>query len=275
VFVTGNVSAARAGSVKIGDRSVYRLGLGTNRVIDSEPARAVLRRAVELGVDLIDTADVYQSGASESTIGETLSEGARTAVVATKGGMIRTSDGLGTDGRPEQLRSAVEASLRRLGIHRIELYQFHRPDPNVPLETSVGTLRELQEAGKIHHLGLCNVTVEEIERARQVATIVSVQNQYNVLEREHEPVLEYCDRHSIVFMPYTPLLRGNFPRAKALGEMASRRGVTPSQLALRWLLQRSPMVLPIPGTLSVAHLEENLAAADIELSDEEFHELGR
>jgi pyridoxine 4-dehydrogenase len=270
-----DVSAARAGSVKIGDRTVHRLGLGTNRVVDSPPARAVLRRAVELGVNFIDTADIYQSGASESTIGRTLGPLARDVVVASKGGMIRTPEGLDMDGHPDHLRHAVEGSLRRLGINCIELYQFHRPDPHVPIETSVGTLRELQEAGRIRQIGLCNVTVDEIERARRLATIVSVQNQYNVLEREHEQVLNYCERHSIVFIPYSPLLRGNLPRARTLWEMAIHRGVTPYQLALRWLLRRSPLMLPIPGTVSVAHLEENLAATNLELSETDFLQLSR
>jgi pyridoxine 4-dehydrogenase len=270
-----DVNAAGAGSVKVGDRKVHRLGLGTNRVVDSRPARAVLRRAVELGVEFIDTADIYQSGASEATIGAILGTRARGVLVATKGGMIRTPEGLDMDGRPDHLRHAVEGSLQRLGTDCIELYQFHRPDPRVPIETSVQTLQELQEEGRIRQIGLCNVTVDEIERARRLATIVSVQNQYNVLDREHEEVLEYCESHSMVFIPYMPLLRGNLPRARTLWEMATDRGVTPYQLALRWLLQRSPVMLPIPGTISVAHLEENLAAADLELSADDFKQLSR
>jgi pyridoxine 4-dehydrogenase len=269
------VSAARAGSVHIGDRAVHRLGLGTNRLTDTEPARALLLRAVELGVNFVDTADVYQSNASETTIGKTLGITARDVMVATKGGMVRTPDGLGADGRPEHLRKAVEGSLRRLKTDCIELYQLHRVDPEVPIETSVGALREMQKAGQIRRIGLSNVTVDELERARRVTTIVSVQNRYNVLERQHEDVLEYCDRHSIVFIPWTPLRRGNLTQATTLSEMAARRGVAPQQLALRWLLRRSPVVLPIPGTLSPAHLEENLAATEIELSDEDFRRLSR
>ena len=271
--MTREVSAVRAGSVQIGDRTVHRLGLGTNRLTDTEPARALLRTAVELGVNFIDTADVYQANASETTIGKTLGSNAPGVVVATKGGMTRDPGGRGVDGHPEYLRRALEASLRRLGTDCVELYQLHRVDPQVPVETSVGALKEMQQEGKIRRIGLSNVTVEELERARRVATIVSVQNRYNILERESEPVLEYCDAHAIVFIPWTPLLRGNLAKAGTLSEMAAQRGVTPHQLALRWLLRRSPFVLPIPGTLSPAHLEENLAAADIELSEDEFQRL--
>jgi pyridoxine 4-dehydrogenase len=252
---------------------VHRLGLGTNRITDSEAARALLRRALELGVDFIDTADIYQSNASERTIGTILGGSRHDVLVGTKGGMLPASEGRGADGRPEYLRQAVEGSLRRLGTDCIELYQLHCVDPQVPIETSVGALKEIQEAGRIRRIGLSNVTVAELERARRVATIVSVQNRYNLLERDHEKVLEYCERHSIAFIPWTPLLRGNLAPAKTLSEMATRLRVTPHQLALRWLLKRSPMMLPIPGTLSVAHLEENLAAADIVLSDDDFHRL--
>lgn len=230
----------------------------------------MLERALELGVDFVDTADVYQSGASEGTLGATLGGRAREIVIATKGGMTRSPTGRAVDGRPEHLRQAVEDSLRRLGIDCIELYQLHRPDPALPIETSVGALREMQQSGRIRRIGLCNVTVDEIERARRVASIVSVQNRFNVLERQSEDVLNYCEHHAIAFLPYTPLVRGDLSRASTVREMAAARGVTPHQLALSWLLRRSPIILPIPGTLSVAHLEENLAAADIELSDEEF-----
>jgi len=271
--MVNTVSAASAGSVRLGDRTVHRLGLGTNRLIDTEPGRALLRRAVELDVNFIDTADVYQSNDSETTIGHVLGRGKPDVLVATKDGMVLAEDGGGLDGRPEYLRGAVEHSLRRLQVDCIELYQLHRPDPKVPIETSVGALREMQESGMIRRIGLSNVTVEEIERARRVAPIVSVQNRYNLFERESEPVLDYCETHAIVFIPWTPLLRGKLTREKALSEMASERGVTAHQLALRWLLRRSPVVLPIPGTLSPAHLEENLAAVDLEMSADEFHRL--
>ena len=271
--MTRGVSAAHAGSVRIGDRSVHRMGLGTNRLTDTEACRALLRRAVELGVDFVDTADIYQSSASETTIGNTFGRDTRGALVATKGGMTRTPDGMGSDGRPEYLRQTVEASLRRLRTDRIELYQLHRVDPRVPIEASVGALKEMQEEGRIHRIGVSNVTVEELDRARRVATIVSVQNRYNLLEREQEKVLEYREAHSIAFIPWTPIARGKLAEAKTLMEVAAVRGVTAHQLALRWLLKRSPVMLPIPGTTSAAHLEENLSAADIELSDDEFRQL--
>ena len=250
------------------------MGLGTNRLTDTDAARGLIRRAVQLGVDFIDTADVYQATASETTLGHTLGHNAGPVLVATKGGMVRSADGRGVDGHPEYLRQAVEASLRRLDTSCIELYQLHRVDPEVPIETSVAALKEMQGEGKIRRIGLSNVTVEELERARRVASIVSVQNRYNLLERDSEPVLEYCEAHSIVFIPWTPLLRGNLAQAKVLLEMALRFHVTPQQLALRWLLQRSRVMLPIPGTLSIAHLEENLAAARIELNGSDFQRLG-
>lgn len=269
----GPVSAAHAGTVRLGDRTVHRMGLGTNRLTDTGSARALLERAVELGVDFIDTADVYQATASETAIGHALGRGARGAVVATKGGMVRSADGRGTDGRPEYLREAVEASRRRLGVDCIELYQLHRVDPQVPIETSVGALQELQKAGRIRRIGLSNVSVEELERARGVAPIVSVQNRFNILERDQEDVLDYCEAHSIVFIPWTPVARGSLAQSKPLLQTAQRLSVTPHQLALRWLLRRSPIMLPIPGTLSIGHLEENLAAADIDLSDDDFQRL--
>jgi pyridoxine 4-dehydrogenase len=275
IGMSGEAWATKAGSVRIGDRDVHRVGLGTNRLTDSQPARELLRRAVELGVNFIDTADVYQSTASETTIGNAFQGRLGDLVVATKGGMVRTAGGGGVDGHPEYLRRAVEASLQRLKLDSIELYQLHRVDPSVPIETSVGALKGLQEAGKIRHIGVSNVTVEELERARRGATIVSVQNQYNLLQREQEPVLEYCEAHSIVFIPWTPLARGNPAETKTISAMATRYKVTPQQLVLRWLLRRSPVMLPIPGTLSLPHLQENLAAAEIPLSDADFHELSR
>jgi pyridoxine 4-dehydrogenase len=267
------ITAASAGTVRIGDRSVNRLGLGTNRLTDSEGSRTLLRRAIELGVNFIDTADVYQAHASEITIGNTLGRNYPDVLVATKGGMLRNPGGLGVDGHPDYLRSAVEGSLQRLQVDAIELYQLHRVDPQVPIESSLGTLKELQQDGKIRRIGLANVTVEEIERARRVAPIVSVQNEYNILQREHEKVLEFCEKQSLAFIPWTPIARGRWPASTKLGALAARLGVTPSQLALSWLLKRSPVMLPIPGTLSLVHLEENLASSAIELSDEDLHEL--
>ncbi|MCI4365487.1 MAG: aldo/keto reductase [Thermoplasmata archaeon] len=266
-------SAARAGSVRLGDRKVHRLGLGGNRLTNTESVHTLLGRAVELGVNFIDTSDVYQFNASESAIGEALRNSPHEVVVATKGGIVRTPDGGDVDGSAEYLREAVAGSLERLGVDRIELYQLHRVDPKVPIETSVGALRDLQKEGQIRRIGLCNVSIEELERARRVTTIVSVQNQFNLFEREQEPMLDYCDQHSIAFIPWNPVHRGSLAASTTLSEMATRYHATPPQLALRWLLQRSPVVLPIPGTLSVPHLEENLAAADIELSDEDFRRL--
>lgn len=271
--MTDQATAGRAGTVHLGDRRVHRLGLGTNRVTDTEPARALILRAVELGVNFIDTADVYQSNASELTIGKTLGARASHVMIATKGGMLRTSGGQGRNGNPEYLRQAVDGSLRRLKVDTIELYQLHWVDPEVPIESSVGVLKEMQSEGLIRRIGLCNVTIEELERARRVATIVSVQNKYNLLERESENVLDYCEAHSIAFIPWTPLLRGKLVEDRTLSEMAARYRVTPHQLALRWLLRKSPVMLPIPGTLSPIHLEENLAAAQIELTDSDFRRL--
>jgi pyridoxine 4-dehydrogenase len=273
--MAGDISAAHAGSVQLGDRSVHRLGLGANRVTDTDSARAVLSRAVELGVNFIDTSDVYQFNASESTIGAALADHFPEVMVATKGGIVRTPDGGGVDGSPEYLHEAVAGSLERLGVKCIELYQLHRVDPKVPIDVSVAALKDLQAAGLIRRIGLSNVSVEELERARRVATIVSVQNRYNLLEREHEPVLEYCERNSIVFIPYTPVHRGNLGPVAGLAEMAARYRATPHQLALRWLLQRSPVILPIPGTLSLVHLEENLASAEFELTRDDFEQLGQ
>ena len=270
-----DVPADRARTVALGDRKVHRIGLGTNRLTDSEPARAFLREAVELGLSFIDTADVYRSNESESTIGQALGPAAPGLVIATKGGLIRTAEGLTVDGRPEHLREAVEGSLRRLRTERIELYHLHRPDSKVPIESSVGALKEMQAEGKIRQIGISNVTVEDIERARRVAKIVSVQNRYSLWEREQEAVVDYCGSHSIVFIPWYPLQHGELGAASTLNVLATRRGLTPHQLALRWLLKRSPMMLPIPGTLTIAHLRENLAAADDEMSDDDFQELSR
>jgi pyridoxine 4-dehydrogenase len=268
------LSAAHAGSVHLGDRAIHRLGLGTNRVTDTEPARTLLRRAVQLGVNFVDTADVYQLHASESTLGQVFGKNAPEVLVATKGGMLPSKEVRRVNARPEYLRQAVAESLRRLKVDRIELYQLHWVDPDVPIETSIGALKEMQDAGLIRRIGLSNVTVDEIERARRVANIVSVQNRYNLLERQNESTLEYCEAHSMVFIPWTPLLRGKLPESSALTQMAARYGATPHQLALRWLLKRSPLMLPIPGTLSIQHLEANVAAADIDLTDDDFRELG-
>jgi aryl-alcohol dehydrogenase-like predicted oxidoreductase len=249
------------------------MGLGTNRVTRSTEGRAILRRAIDLGVDFIDTADVYQAGASEETIGEVVPPSMNSVLVATKGGMIRTSEGLGTDARPDHLREAFEKSLHRLRRDRIDLYQLHRVDPRAPIEESLGVLRDLQREGRIRHVGVSNVTVPELERARKVVTVVSVQNQYNLLERDSEEVLRYCETNGIAFIPWFPLQRGRLASEPTLAAVARRRGATPYQVALAWLLRRSPVMLPIPGTLSEEHLQGNLAALDLSLGPEDLQEL--
>jgi pyridoxine 4-dehydrogenase len=278
-------NAASAGTFDLGgDLKVVRMGFGAMRITgegiwgepeDPEEARTVLRRAIELGINLIDTADSYGPEVSERLIGETLYPYPEGLVIATKGGLTRPGPGRWKpDGRPEHLREACEGSLRRLKVDRIDLYQLHRIDPRVPAEESLGTLAELREEGKIRHVGLSEVRIEEIQQAREIVPIASVQNRYNLTDRGSEDVLDFCEREDIGFIPWFPLATGNLARPGGpLDEMAARRGVAASQIALAWLLMRSPVMLPIPGTSSVAHLEENVAAADLRLSQEEFEEL--
>jgi pyridoxine 4-dehydrogenase len=242
---------------------------------DPDEARAVLRRAVELGVNLIDTADSYGPEVSEKLIAEALYPYPDGLVIATKGGMRRSGPGQWPrDGRPEHLKEACEGSLRRLRLERIDLYQLHAPDPRVPLEDSLGALKELQGEGKIRHIGVSNVSVEELERARAVVEVVTVQNRYNLTERHSERVLEACERDGLGFIPWFPLAIGELARpGGSLEELARRHDATPSQLALAWLLARSPVMLPIPGTGSVEHLEENMRADSIELERGEVERL--
>ena len=236
----------------------------------------MLRRAVELGVNLIDTADSYGPEVSELLIAEALHPYPDALVVATKGGLLRTGSGAWpTDARPEHLREACEGSLRRLRLERIDLYQLHAPDPKVPFEESVGELARLRDEGKIRHVGLSNVSVDELHRAQEIVPIVSVQNRYSLADRSSEDVLEECERQGIAFLPWYPLAAGDLAQpGGAVGRVASARGATPAQVALAWLLARSPVVVPIPGTASSRHLEENVAALELELTPDELAALG-
>jgi pyridoxine 4-dehydrogenase len=268
-----------------GDLEVQRLGFGAMRLCgprimgwpqDRENALAVLRRAVELGVTLIDTSNAYGPEINELQIAEALHPYPENLVIATKGGLVRTrSGGWPEDGRPERLREACEGSLRRLRLDRIDLYQLHAPDPSVPIEDSVGELGRLREEGKIRHVGLSNVSVEELDRARRVVPVVSVQNRYSLSDRSSEDVLEACERDGLGFLPWFPLASGSLARRGGpVDQVAENTAATHAQVALAWLLQHSPAMLPIPGTSSLGHLEENAAARDLELTDEDFAELG-
>jgi aryl-alcohol dehydrogenase-like predicted oxidoreductase len=278
-------TAGEAGTITLGgDLTVNRMGLGAMRITgdgvwgpppDRERAIAVLRRAVELGVSLIDTADSYGPAVSEELIAEALHPYPADLVIATKGGFTRPGPGRWVeDGRPEHLREAIEGSLRRLRLERIDLYQLHRIDPKVPAEDQLGTLRDLRAEGKIRHVGLSEVSVEQLAHARTIVPVVSVQNLYNLTNRKWDVVLEACEEDGLAFLPWFPLDVGKLAAAHGpLRKAAARLGATPSQVALAWLLRRSPVMLPIPGTGSVGHLEENTAAAALELTDEEFARL--
>ena len=274
------------GTIPIGDRAVRRLGFGAMRITgsgtwgppaDHDGAIAVVRRAVELGANLIDTADSYGPEVSEELIAETLYPYPDDLLIATKGGLLRTGPGKWpADGRPEHLREACEGSLRRLRLDAIELYQQHRPDLKVPYEESIGALKELQDEGKIRHIGVSNVSVEELERARELVDVVTVQNRFSLAERDQEAVLDACERLGIGFIPWFPLATGDLARPGGpLDELARAHDATPSQLALAWLLARSRVMLPIPGTASVQHLEENLAAAELSLDANELERLAK
>jgi aryl-alcohol dehydrogenase-like predicted oxidoreductase len=282
-------SAAASGTFLIGgDLPVHRLGYGTIRLVgdgawgepaDASEARKVLRRAVELGVTLIDTADAYGPEIAERLIGEALSPYAPGVVIATKGSITRQGPAK-TEyvGRAGYLIQCVEMSLRRLRLERIELYQLHRIDPRTPLEESLGALKKMQEQGKIRHIGLSEVTPAEIEEAGKIVEVVTVQNRYSLADRRHEETLAYCEKKGIGFLPWYPiaggkLLKPEHPSAQSLARIAERHSASPTQLSLAWLLQRSPVMLPIPGTSKVAHLEENVAAAGLKVSAEEWTEL--
>ena len=277
--------AAQSGVFSLGENcSVHRMGFGAMRITgpgiwgepkDPAQARRVLQRAVELGVNLIDTADSYGPEVSERIIAEALYPYPNGLVIATKGGLTRQGpDQWAPVGRPEYLQQCVEMSLRRLRVDCIELYQLHRIDPKVPAEESLGVLKEMQKAGKIRHVGLSEVSVAELQWARKIMPIVSVQNLYNIGNRQSEGVLDFCEKHDVGFIPWFPIAAGELTRAGgALDQIAKRHGATVGQLALAWLLHRSPVMLPIPGTSSVTHLEENIAAAALQLSETEWDEI--
>jgi aryl-alcohol dehydrogenase-like predicted oxidoreductase len=279
------VTAKASGTLAIGkDLKVNRLGYGAMRITgkgiwgepkDPETARKVLRRAVELGVNFIDTADSYGPEVSERLIGEALAPYADGVVIATKAGLTRQGpDKWLPVGRPEYLQQEVEMSLRRLKLERIDLWQLHRIDPKVPVEESLGVIKKMQEQGKIRHVGLSEVKPHEIDQARKVVDIVSVQNLYNIGDRTHEDVVDYCTKHGLAFIPWFPVAAGKLaqPGGK-LDAAAKRHGATLSQLSIAWLLHRSPVMLPIPGTSSLEHLEENVAAAGVKLTDAEWKEI--
>jgi pyridoxine 4-dehydrogenase len=269
------LSAAKAGTIEIGgDLTVARLGYGAMRITgegiwgdppDQERCRATLRRALELGINFVDTADSYGPEVSETLIAETLHPYPDDLVIATKAGLMRPGPGRWEpDGRPEHLRAACEGSLRRLRLDQIPLYQFHRPDPKVPIAESIGALAELKGAGKIRHIGVSNFSEAQLHEAQGITPIVSVQNRYNATDRSSDSMVERCEQEQLVFLPWAPIQQsdGN----PAVAEAAVRHDATPHQIVLAWLLARSPAILPIPGTGSPEHLEENVAAADIELS---------
>jgi pyridoxine 4-dehydrogenase len=267
-----------------GDLEVNRLGFGAMRLCgpgitgppaDRDNALAVLRRAVELDVDHVDTADAYGPNVDEELIAEALHPYPDGLVIATKGGHVRTgSNGdWPLDGRPEHLREACEGSLRRLRVERIDLYYLHRPDPQVPYEESIGALRELRDEGKIRHVAVSNASLELLEVARGIVDIAAVQNQYSLTDRRSQDVLDVCERDGIGFVPWAPLDAGALDAGGPVARIAEAHGATPMQVAIAWLLHASPAVLPIPGTSSLGHLEENVAAAELELSADELAEL--
>ncbi|PSQ83892.1 MAG: oxidoreductase [Bacteroidetes bacterium QS_7_67_15] len=281
----GTPDAAASGSFRIGgDRSVNRMGFGAMRLTgdgiwgppdDPDEAIRILKRAVDLGVNFIDTADSYGPFVSEELIAEALAPYDEDLVIATKGGLTR--DGPGgwhAVGRPEYLRQCVEMSLRRLRLEQIPLYQLHRIDPQVPAADQFGVLKELQDEGKIRHIGLSEAGVDEIQQAQETIRVATVQNQYSLNERRHEDVLDYCEAQEIGFIPWNPLHAGNLAnKGGPVDEAAERTGATPAQVALSWLLRRSEVMLPIPGTSNMEHLEENIAAAERELPDDLYEQL--
>ncbi|HWC25776.1 MAG TPA: aldo/keto reductase [Solirubrobacteraceae bacterium] len=278
-------AVAPSGTLALGgDRTVHRLGFGAMRITgrgvwgpppDHDAALAVLRRAVELGTDLIDTADSYGPHVSEQLIAEALHPYPDELTIATKGGLERSGPGRWPrNGRPAHLKAACEGSLQRLRVDRIDLYQLHAPDPAVPYAESVGALKELQDDGKIRHVGVSNVSVRQLAEARSIVDVVSVQNRFNLLDRRSQDVLDLCERDGLGFLPWFPLAAGDLAApGEPVDEIARAHRATPGQVALAWLLQRSPAMLPIPGTGSVEHLEENVAAAELTLAADEMRRL--
>src|SRR5213596_2237490 len=266
-----------------GDLSVNRLGFGAMRLTgqgiwgwppDRENAKKVLRRAVDLGANLIDTADAYGPETDELLIAEALYPYPKGLVIATKGGQIRPEAAQWVPkGDPEYLKQCIDKSLKRLKLERIDLYQLHRIDPKVPMEESLGALKEMQSAGKIRHVGLSEVSTSEIERARKVLPIVSIQNRYNINDRKWEKEIDYCEKENLGFLPWFPVGGGRGVKSAALDAVSKAHGVTVYQVALAWLLQRSPVMLPIPGTSNIQHLEDNVAAAKLKLTPEEWKTL--
>lgn len=279
------MNASNSGTFKIGgELEVNRLGFGAMRITgegvwgrpkNEEEARRVLRRALELGINFIDTADSYGPYVSEELIGETLAPYPAGVVIATKVGLVRPGPGIwNMKADAEHIRKSIEGSLHRLKLDRIDLYQLHRIDPKTPLNTTLTTLVELQKEGKIRYIGLSEVSVEEIKKVQETVNVVTVQNLYNFSDRKHEDVLNYCDRNGIGFIPWFPLATGSLAQeGSPLSEIAAKYNVGPGKMALAWLLRKSPVMLPIPGTSSVRHLEENVAAAAIKLSENDFQAL--
>jgi len=286
--MTSTATATAAGTIDIGgDLTVNRMGYGAMRITgpgiwgeppDREQAKAALRRALELDVNFIDTADSYGPEVSENLIARALYPYSADIVIATKGGLVRPgAEVWNRDARPEHLRKACDASLKRLRRESLDLYQLHAPDPNVPLEDSIGELVRLQSEGKIRHIGVSNVSVAELRRCERLTPIVSVQNRYNLEERHSDEVLTYCESKAIAFLPWAPLGFGKHTQASgasgALARVAERHGITVGQTALAWLLARSPVMLPIPGTGSIEHLEQNVAAAAVRFTAQDMQEL--
>jgi aryl-alcohol dehydrogenase-like predicted oxidoreductase len=271
------------GPLAVGDRTINRLGFGAMRITgrgiwgwpkDRDNARAVLRRAVELGINFIDTADSYGPEVSETLIGEALHPYPEDVVIATKAGLTRSGPNRWhPDGRPDHIRAACEGSLQRLKLDALHLYQLHRPDPKMPLADSLGTMVELQHEGKVRLIGICNVRENQLAEAQAITPIVSVQNRYNFGDRESDPVLDVCEQQGIAFLPWRPVAGGE-NAGGAVAKVAERHHATEAQVALAWLLARSRVMLPIPGTASIAHLEENTAAASLELTDDDLAQFG-